>query len=205
MIEINEDIVVSAPPDEVWKVLSDPAEVVSCLDGAALGESHEDGSFDGSLVVKFGAVRVRFGARVTLDLEESERQGRLSARGRDTQGATRYTAHANFGVLDDVAAGITRVTVTGEVNLAGRLASLIEAGAEAVVARMSKDFAQELARRCSGETPPVATTPSVPSPGVVTATVSTRPSRWSRLRAWWRRLIHARHDEQSGVASGTTE
>ncbi|MEK8169423.1 SRPBCC domain-containing protein [Streptomyces sp. M19] len=101
MITIDEEIAVPAPPGRVWEVISDPAEVVSCINGAELGESHDDGSFDGTLVVKFGAVRVRFGARVSLDLDEPEREGRLSARGRDGQGAARFTAHATFRVTGD--------------------------------------------------------------------------------------------------------
>jgi carbon monoxide dehydrogenase subunit G len=203
VIEIDEEIVVPAPPDQVWKVVSDPSEVVSCISGAELGESHEDGTFDGALVVKFSAIRVRFGARITLDLDEPERQGRLSARGRDGQGATRYTAHADFRVVEDEAVGSTRVRVQGEVTLAGRLASVIEAGAGAVVSRMSKSFADELALRCTGEATGGGTTDTAPPTRATTT--PPRPSLWARARAWWRRTFPKRQNEQSGVASGTSE
>jgi carbon monoxide dehydrogenase subunit G len=189
VIKIDEEIAVPAPPGRVWEVVSDPAEVVSCINGAELGESHDDGSFDGTLVVKFSAIRVRFGARVSMELDEPEREGRLSARGRDGQGATRFSAHATFRITD--APGGARVRVSGEVTLAGKLASLIEAGAGAVVSRMTKDFTDELVRRCAGDTA-VATPPS-------------RTSRWARVRAWWRRTVHKRQIEQSGVASGQAE
>ncbi|WP_284744698.1 SRPBCC family protein [Amycolatopsis sp. RTGN1] len=181
MIKIDEEIPVPAPPGRVWEVVSDPAEVVSCIDGAELGQSHEDGSFDGTLAVKFGAVRVRFGARVSLDLDEPEREGRLSAKGRDGQGATRFTAHATFQVRED--AGGSWVRVTGEITLAGKLASLIEAGAGAMVARMTREFSAELVRRCTGTT-------EVTLP---------RPSVWTRLRAWWLRIFQ-RSEVRSGQA-----
>ncbi|NKQ53176.1 SRPBCC family protein [Amycolatopsis sp. K13G38] len=187
MIEIDEEIAVPAPPERVWQVVSDPAEVVSCISGAELGDSHDDGSFDGTLVVKFSAVRVRFGARVSLDLDEPEREGRLSARGRDGQGATRFGAHATFRVTGDQAGG-ARVHMAGEVNLAGKLASLIEAGAGAVVSRMTKDFTDELIRRCAGE-----------------QAAPEKLSLWARVRAWWRRVVHKRQIEQSGVSSGKAE
>ncbi|MEV7045334.1 SRPBCC family protein [Amycolatopsis sp. NPDC051061] len=188
MIEIDEEIPVPALPGRVWEVVSDPGEVVSCISGAELGQSHEDGSFDGTLVVKFGAVRVRFGARVSLDLDEPEREGCLSAKGRDGQGATRFSAHATFRVRED--AGGAWVHVTGEVTLAGKLASLIEAGAGAVVSRMTRDFADELVRRCAG-------TAEVVQPR--------RSSGWTRLRAWWLRIVHKRQIDPSEVRSGQAQ
>lgn len=185
MITITEDIDVPGPPARVWAVVSDPAEVVSCISGAELGQSHEDGSFDGTLVVKFGAVRVRFGARVSLELDAPGREGRLSARGKDGQGATRFNAHATFSVAE-TAAG-SRVGVRGEVKLSGKLAPVIEAGAGAVVSRMTKEFSAELVRRCAGEQPePVV-----------------RRSFWARLRDWWNRKVHKRQTE--GARSGTAE
>ncbi|AII07228.1 SRPBCC family protein [Rhodococcus opacus] len=191
MIKIDEEIAVPAPPERVWEVISDPTEVVSCINGAELGQFHDDGSFDGTLFVKFSAIRVRFGARMSLDLDEPEREGRLSARGRDGQGATRFTAQATFRITEDHAVGGTRMHVAGEVALAGKLASLIEAGAGAVVSRMTQEFTDELIRRCAGDT---AITPP-PS----------RPSVWARVRAWWHRTIHKRQSEQIGVASGKTQ
>lgn len=88
MISIAEKIDVPSPPARVWETISDPSAVVSCIGGAELGESHDDGSFDGVLVVRFGGIRVRFAARITLELDQDEREGRLTARGRDGQGAT---------------------------------------------------------------------------------------------------------------------
>ncbi|KAA9156955.1 carbon monoxide dehydrogenase [Amycolatopsis acidicola] len=188
MIKITEDIAVPSPPDRVWEVISDPKEVVACIGGAELGESHEDGSFDGTLVVKFGAVRVKFGARVSLDLDEPAREGRLSARGKDGQGATRFKAEATFGVSDDGNGG-SKVSMNGEITLSGKLASLIEAGAGAVVSRMTKEFTAELIRRCGGEPEPAPA----------------RKSFWARVRDWWRRIVHKGQNEQEGVRSGKAQ
>lgn len=182
MITIEEGIAVPAPPGRVWAVVSDPAEVVSCIGGAELGQSHEDGSFDGTLVVKFGAVRVRFGARLTLELDESVHEGRLSARGKDGQGATRFTAQATFRIVEDAQG--SRVRVAGDITLAGKLASLIESGAGAVVGRMTREFSAELVDRCTGGPLSPAAAPA-------------RRSWWAALRAWWRRIVK-RPMEQAG-------
>jgi carbon monoxide dehydrogenase subunit G len=191
LITIAEEIPVPVSSGQVWKVVSDPSEVVSCISGAELGESHEDGSFDGTLVVKFGAVRVRFAARVSLELNESELEGRLTAQGRDGQAATRFSAHATFRVSEDEQANGSRVRVDGEIKLAGKLASLIESGASAVVSRMTKEFSEELVRRCAGDEAATAPAP--------------RRSWWAVVLAWWHRIIHKGQIERTGVTSGKAQ
>lgn len=173
MITISEEIEVPSPPDRVWAVISRPEDVVACIPGAELGAAHDDGSFDGVLTVKFGALRVRFAARVGLELDADAREGRISARGRDGQGGTRFTGGATFRVAPDGPAA--RVRVDGEVNLTGKLASLVEAGAGAVVGRMTKEFAAQLIDRCADP----ADAPEPPA---------ARPSLFARCRAWWARL-----------------
>ena len=69
MIEVNEHIEVPAAPRIVWDLLSDPRAVVECVPGAALGDEHEDGSFDATLTVKFGPAKVAFHAQVALELD----------------------------------------------------------------------------------------------------------------------------------------
>lgn len=176
MIVIAEQIAVPSQPSQVWDVISVPAEVVALVNGAQLGAKHDDGSFDGQLAVKFGAIKVAFAARITLELAESEREGHLTAHGRDAQGGTRFEVHATFVVREDAAAAGSRVTMSGEINLSGKLASLVEAGASAVVRRMTGEFAENLVARCA---PPVA---------VATPTPVLRPRLIARLRLWWARL-----------------
>ncbi len=193
MISVREQIAVPAPPARVWAVLSDPAAVVSCVGGAELGAAHQDGSFDGSLLVRFGAVRVRFAARVELVLTESGMEGRLSARGKDGQAATRFSAQATFRVVPDGAGG-ARVPLDGEIQLNGKLAGLIESGAGAVVARMTKDFSASLVDRCAAAG--VAARP--------VAVMAPRPTLRGRLRGWWARLWKRRRPAPAADQGGTT-
>jgi carbon monoxide dehydrogenase subunit G len=207
LISIAEEISVPSPPDKVWAVISNPPAVVSCIQGAELGAVHDDGSFDGSLLIKFGALRVRFAAQLSLELVEAELEGRLSARGRDGQGATRFNGGATFRVAEGQDPGHSLVIMAGEVNLSGKLASLIESGAGAVVARMTKEFSAQLIERCAAPAgslqPPVtaepggepATAPSRPSTKTRAATGGTSTGsarRLTRWRAWWTRLLRGR-------------
>ena len=191
MISITEKISIPRPPDEVWAVISDPSAVVSCIHGAELGAVHDDGSFDGTLVVKFGAIRVKFAANISLELAEAELEGLLAARGRDGQGATRFSGSATFRVTEDQDPGHSLVALAGEVNLSGKLASLIESGAGAVVSRMTSEFSAQLIERCttSGQSEPAAAPPAA----------------IHRRLPWWRRLLHRFRAPAKEAASGTAQ
>jgi uncharacterized protein len=152
MIEITERFdVPDAQPRTVWNLLSDPHAVVGCVSGASLGEEHEDGSFDGSLTVKFGPARVTFRARIELELDDAAMVGRVMSKGKDNQGGTRFRATMSFKVLEHAEQpGSTTVVVEGENEITGKLAGIVEAGAKIVVKRMAADFAEQLKARCAG-------------------------------------------------------
>jgi carbon monoxide dehydrogenase subunit G len=206
LISITEEIAVPSPPERVWEIISDPSAVVSCIGDAELGPSYEDGSFDGTLAIRFGGLRVKFAARVSLDLDETAREGRLTARGADGQGATRFSAGAIFRVVEGDAPGTARVFCDGEIKLSGKLAKLIESGAGMVVSGMTKEFADQLVQKCApASAEPLATA----SDGAHMP----RPSGlFARLRAWWegrrsRRAGQAaqaaqRSEDRSGEALG---
>ena len=149
MIEIRERFDVPAEPDRVWAVLSDPHAVVGCVPGAKIDKQNDDGSLDASVVVKFGPTRVTFRVGARLELDEPAHVGNISAQGRDTIGGTRMKSTAKFGVTPGPGEAGSSVAIDGSVEVSGRMASLIEGGANLVVKRMSGEFAQRLAARCA--------------------------------------------------------
>lgn len=149
MIEIEERLDMAWPASLVWAVLSNPEEVVKCVDGAAIGESAPDGSFPGSLTVRFGPLKVAFTSTVRLDVDSEQRRGQVTAAGKDRQGGTRVRTNAEFHVLEAAAAGNSVVEMRGHVELRGQLASVIESGASAVVSRMTEEFTARLRTRCA--------------------------------------------------------
>lgn len=148
MIEISERIEVAAPPSAVWAILSDPRAVVECVPGASLGRAHDDGSFDATLVVKFGPAKVTFQARVALTLDDAARSGHVTSRGKDNQGGTRVRTTMNFKAIEQTDPPGTLIPIDAEVEITGRLASLVESGAKIVAKRMTVDFTERLAERC---------------------------------------------------------
>jgi carbon monoxide dehydrogenase subunit G len=149
MIEVNEQIEVPSAPRTVWGLLSDPRAVVDCVPGAALGDEQEDGSFDASLTIKFGPAKVTFHARVALELDAAAMVGNVSSRGKDNQGGTRFRATMTFKVVEQAQSAGSTVIIEARVEISGRLAMLVEGGAALVVKRMTSEFSERLAARCT--------------------------------------------------------
>jgi carbon monoxide dehydrogenase subunit G len=149
MIEVNERIEVPSAPRAVWSVLSDPHKVVECVPGAALGELQEDGSYNATLTVKFGPAKVSFRARFTLELDAAAMAGRVVARGRDDQGGTKIRSTMSFKVVEQAEPPGSAIPIDAQVEIGGRLATLIEGGATLVVKRMTREFTERLAERCA--------------------------------------------------------
>ena len=150
MIEVNESIEVPSPPQVVWGLLSDPRAVVDCVPGAVLGDQQEDGSYDATLVVKFGPAKVTFHSKVTLEFDSATMGGRVSSRGKDNQGGTRVKTVMTFKVVAGEAPGSSVIPFDAQVEITGRLASLVESGASLVVKRMTGEFTERLTARLSG-------------------------------------------------------
>ena len=81
--------------------------------------------------------------------DEAARVGNIAAQGKDSIGGTRMRSTATFGVTPGPGGSGSSVAIDGTVEVSGRLASLIEGGASLVVKRMSGEFAERLAARCS--------------------------------------------------------
>lgn len=150
VIEVKEEVEVPAPARTVWGILSNPRAVVDCVPGAGLGEQHEDGSYDATLLVKFGPAKVTFRARVAVEFDEAAMSGRVTSRGKDNQGGTRFSATMGFKVVDTPDRAGSAVPIEANVDIGGRLASLVESGAALVVKRMTGEFSERLAARCAG-------------------------------------------------------
>lgn len=149
MIEVNERIEVPSAPRIVWGLLSDPHAVVGCVPGAALGDEQEDGSYDATLTVKFGPAKVTFRARVALELDPAAMTGRVVARGKDNLGGTRIRSTMTFRVVERAEPPGSMIPIEAQVEIFGRLASLVEGGATLVVKRMTSEFTERLAARCA--------------------------------------------------------
>ena len=142
-MKIENTVEVDAPLDRVWALVNDIPRVAPCMPGAALTGVGDDGpAYEGTVAVKLGPLRMSYKGKVTVeDVDEANHSARLAASGRDTKGAG--TARASVETRLEAAGDTrTRLHVTSDVQLTGKVASFGRGGAiNDVATRLFGQFA----------------------------------------------------------------
>ena len=169
-MRIENTVEVDAPLDRVWALVNDIPRVAPCMPGAALTGVLDDDTYEGTVAVKLGPLRMSYKGKVVVEgVDEANHSARLAASGRDTKGAG--TARANVETrLEAVDPTRTRLHVTSDVQLTGKVASFGRGGAiNDVASRLFGQFADCLRTTLESEpAPPQAAAPqeaaAAPSP-----------------------------------------
>jgi len=85
-----------------------------------------------------------------VEYDEANRSGSVTARGKDSISGTKFRTTMQFKVEGQDAPPQSAMPIKAECELTGRLAHLIESGANIVIKRMTASFAEKLAERCGG-------------------------------------------------------
>jgi carbon monoxide dehydrogenase subunit G len=167
MPDISEQTLIPAPLSVVWPLLSDPAEVASCIPGAQLAPSTGDGLWRGAIKVKFGPTTAAFRGEAKLDYDHEAHRCRIEGRGIDQRGASR--ALANGEVLAAAEGGGTRLTVNGSFTVTGPLETFANAGGVHVARALLAEFANNMANRAMAAAPAATPVPEPALPGAADA------------------------------------
>ena len=177
-MKIENTIEVDAPLDRVWALVNDIPRVAPCMPGAALTGVLDDQTYEGTVAVKLGPLRMSYKGKVTVeDIDEANHSARLAASGKDTKGGG--TARASVETRLEAAGDTrTRLQVTSDVQLTGKVASFGRGGAiNDVAARLFGQFADCLRATLEAEQAgSEATTPSAPTPAGTEAAASSTPT-----------------------------
>ena len=155
-MRIENTVEVDAPLDQVWALVNDIPRVAPCMPGAALTGVVDDQTYEGTVAVKLGPLRMSYKGKVVVEaVDEANHSARLAASGRDTKGAG--TARASVTTrLEPAGDTRTRLQVTSDVQLTGKVASFGRGGAiNDVATRLFGQFADCLRATLEGE--PAAT------------------------------------------------
>jgi len=155
-MRIENTVEVDAPLDQVWALVNDIPRVAPCMPGAALTGVLDDKTYEGTVAVKLGPLRMSYKGKVVVEeVDEANHSARLAASGRDTKGAG--TARASVTTrLEPAGDTQTRLQVTSDVQLTGKVASFGRGGAiNDVATRLFGQFADCLRATLEGE--PAAT------------------------------------------------
>src|SRR5215211_4635128 len=156
-MRIENTVEVDAPLERVWALVNDIPRVAPCMPGAALTGGGDD-TYEGTVAVKLGPLRMSYKGKVTIDeVDDANHSARLTASGKDTKGAG--TARATVETrLEPAGETHTRLHVTSDVQLTGKVASFGRGGAiNDVATRLFGQFADCL--RATLEAGPAAAAP----------------------------------------------
>jgi uncharacterized protein len=164
-MRIENVVEVDAPMDRVWALVNDIPRVAPCMPGAALTGVVDDKTYEGTVAVKLGPLRMSYKGKVVVEeVDEASRSARLAASGKDTKGAG--TARATVETrLEPVGDDRTRLSVASDVQLTGRVASFGRGGAiNDVATRLFGEFADCLRATLEAEGAPAAEAPAAEAP-----------------------------------------
>jgi carbon monoxide dehydrogenase subunit G len=119
-ITIRETFQVRAPIDAVWRFVTDPAKVVTCMPGAELQEVVDARTFLGNVKVKVGAITASYKGKIRFtEVDAGGYTVQMLAEGRDTSGGTAKGTMS--GRLRALPGGQTEVVAEASVDLTGRI------------------------------------------------------------------------------------
>jgi uncharacterized protein len=154
-MRIENTVEVDAPLDRVWALVNDIPRVAPCMPGAALTGVLDDTTYEGTVAVKLGPLRMSYKGKVVVEgVDEVNHSARLAATGKDVKGAG--TARASVETrLEAVGDNHTRLHVTSDVQLTGKVASFGRGGAiNDVATRLFGQFADCLRATLESEPAP---------------------------------------------------
>ena len=172
-MRIENTVEVDAPLERVWALVNDIPRVAPCMPGAALTGVGDDNTYEGTVAVKLGPLRMSYKGKVSIDeVDDANHSARLTASGKDTKGAG--TARATVETrLEPAGETHTRLHVTSDVQLTGKVASFGRGGAiNDVATRLFGQFADCLRSTLESEAATAragaaeATAASAPAPAV---------------------------------------
>ena len=142
-MELVNDFTVAVPVDEAWTTLTDVERIAPCLPGAQLQEIEGD-VYRGVVKVKVGPILAQFKGQATfIERDETNHRAVLKAEGRDTGGKGNASALIT-AQLDSVDADSTKVTVTTDLTITGKVAQFGRGALADVSTKLLNQFVDQL-------------------------------------------------------------
>ena len=143
-MKIEQNVEVDAPLDRVWALVTDVPRIAPCMPGAQLTNVVDERTYEGTIRVKLGPINMSYKGSAMLDeMDEASHTARLTASGKDVRGGG--TARAGVEMkLESLSASSTRMAVTADVQLTGKVASFGRGAIQDVSTRLFGQFAQGL-------------------------------------------------------------
>jgi carbon monoxide dehydrogenase subunit G len=141
---------VDAPLDDVWKAVLDVERVAPTVPGAKVLERTSDTAYKVAIKVKVGPMSMTYKGDVEI-VERDDEQHRAVMRARAKESRGQGTADADVTMVLDGTDGHTSATVTTDVDLSGKIATMGQGVLQDVSGRLIDTFARNLADMLEGK------------------------------------------------------
>jgi uncharacterized protein len=140
-VQLEHPFSMSKPVDESFAVITDLERVVPCVEGGHVLERTSDDSVKAEIVVKMGAMSLKFVGTVEItEKDESAHRAVMSVKSREAGGQGHANATVVFA-LDDGGG-----TLNTNAQITGKAASMGEGVVAGVLDALITDFTGKLAR-----------------------------------------------------------
>ncbi len=134
-VTLEKSFRVDRDSDEVWRFLTDPRNVASCLPGARLVNVIDERTFEGEVALRFGLFRLTFrGLARFTELDADSRSARLEATASELRGWGDGRMWMHSRLIPDGDA--TRIDLQQSFRVSGRMSGIIATG----LLRRAADF-----------------------------------------------------------------
>jgi carbon monoxide dehydrogenase subunit G len=135
---------VDAPIEEVWEAVLDVERVAPTVPGAEVLEQTGENAYKVAIRIKVGPMSMTYRGEVEIvERDAAAHRAVMRARAKESRG--QGTANADVTMVLDGANGRTAATVTTEVELSGKVATMGQGVLQDVSGRLVATFAQNLA------------------------------------------------------------
>jgi uncharacterized protein len=154
---------VDAPIEDVWSALLDVERVAPTVPGAQVLERTGDDAYKVAIKVRVGPMSMTYQGEVEItERDEAEHRAVMKARARESRG--QGTANADVVMVLSGDNGRTSATVTTDVQLSGKVATMGQGVLQDVSGRLVETFAKNLAAMLEGGGPPETPGPETAAP-----------------------------------------
>ena len=151
-MNLDGSAVLSAPPERVWEVITDPAVLARTIPGCETLEQTGDDEYRMNVTVGVGAIRGTYAGEVKLSDQKKPTSYVMHASGAGGPGNVRATVTIN---LEEHAEG-TALTYSADAVVGGPVAGVGQRMISGVAKRMAGQFFKAIDDELTGKAVPVA-------------------------------------------------
>jgi carbon monoxide dehydrogenase subunit G len=170
-VNLDGSAVLSAPPERVWEVITDPAVLARTIPGCETLEQTGDNEYRMNVTVGVGAIRGTYAGEVRLSDQQPPRSYVMHASGAGGPGNVRATVTIN---LEPSGEG-TALTYSADAVVGGAVAGVGQRMITGVAKRMAGQFFTAIDNELTGNVTPIAAAPSAVTAADETGTAAAAP------------------------------